>query len=121
MRDKILSTETGPVEHKPGPFPGIRTLETVFQKNGLYDEKLFYSDDKVTYTFVSGEEVVSLHFDKVKKTIFYKGHNIANLSLNLRQIHHLEQFRNALEKNPEAVVFAAPYSRTLNAWLKEHA
>lgn len=93
------------------PRPGFGQL---FKKHGALDGKMFHAQNKVTYTFVADEEVISLHFDKARKTIFYKGHNIANLELTEAQLAHLQQFQSELAKKDETTHFARSYSDALN-------
>lgn len=102
-------------------YSGLPRLEKAFQKHGAYDGKLFHSTDKVTYTFVADQEVISLHFDRLRKTIFYQGHNIDNLILGTEQIGYLEQFSQTITKNHETSDFVVPYSETLQSYLKNHS
>ncbi len=115
MRDKeVQELDRGnePMEVQPIalPRPGFGQL---FKKHGSLDGKMFHAQNKVTYTFVANEEVISLHFDKTRKTIFYKGHNIANLELTESQVAHLEQFKSELAKNDDMTHFARPYADAL--------
>ncbi len=112
--------ETKPIEeievrHSQLPRPGYDQL---FKKHGVLDRKLFHANNKITFTFVANSEVVSLHFDSVRKTIFYKGHNVANLKLTPIQKEQLLQFKKELEKNPETESFAGPYSEVFEKFVK---
>ena len=119
MKDK----ETQEVVPQEGQFlrpyfarPGYGRF---FKKHGVFDGKMFHSHDKVTYTFVTHSEVISLHFDLLKKTIFYKGHNIANIHLKPEQLVHLELFEKELSKSPGLHNFAKSYSQILDSYLKQ--
>ena len=90
----------------------------LFKKDGVLDGKIFHTAEKVTYTFVSNNEVISLHFDRSRQTIFYKGHNINNLSLTPTQISHLELFKKELEKKGDTKIFVDPYKQALEKFLK---
>ncbi|MBI2340711.1 MAG: hypothetical protein HYU99_10185 [Deltaproteobacteria bacterium] len=90
----------------------------MFKPHGVYDGKMFYTHDKVTYTFVDNKEVVSLHFDKKRQAIFYRGHNIANLNLTDDQKRHLDRFAEELDKDPQTKSFSPIYSKALGAAMK---
>jgi len=105
---------------QPRPYVQIPNIDKLFEPHGIYDGKMFYTTDKATYTFVDKKEVVSLHFDKRRQAIFYRGHNIANLNLTDDQKNHLERFSQELEKDPHTRTFAAAYSKALNAATKQN-
>ncbi len=90
----------------------------LFKKDGVLDGKMFHTTEKATYTFISNNEVISLHFDREKKTIFYKGHNISNLSLTPLQLSHLELFKKELGKKGEMQSFVRPYTEALEKFLE---
>lgn len=119
MMDQIKLEGEGETESRE-IYPSLPQLEKAFQKHGAYDGKLFHSSDKVTYTFVADQEVISLHFDRVRKTIFYQGHNIDNLILGSEQIGYLEKFAREIEANYDTSDFIVPYSETLKAYLQNH-
>lgn len=114
MRDKVLGEKLTP-QITPRPYVEPTGLGKLFKRNGVYDGRLFHSMDKVTYTFVDNQEVISLHFDKSKKAIFYKGHNISNVSLNPDQWRHLEIFQATLVEDPKAKDFVEPYKEILQS------
>lgn len=101
----------------PKPFMEPPVLGRLFQKKGVYDGRLFHSSTKVTYTFVNEKEVISLHFDKSRGAIFYKGHNIENSALAQGQVGHLQQFLDALKKEKATQPFVRPYKKTLKKYL----
>lgn len=115
MRDKALGEELTPQKITPRPYVESTGLGKLFKRHGIYDGRLFHSMDKVTYTFVDNEEVLSLHFDKSKKAIFYKGHNISNVSLGPDQWRHLEIFQTTLAGDPKVQDFVEPYKETLQS------
>lgn len=106
-----ISPETPPL---PRPYVEIPNIDKLFEPHGVYDGKMFHTTDKVTYTFVDNKEVVSLHFDKRRQAIFYRGHNIANLSLTDDQKNHLERFARELQKDSHTRTFAGAYSKALD-------
>lgn len=115
MRVKQTSTEES--VHLPQPHIEPPALGNIFKKRGEFDGKLFHSSKKATYTFVEQQEVIALHFDKERKSIFYKGHNISNIRLSDVQRQHLELFQKALEKNPKTQPMVSAYKQALKAIL----
>lgn len=89
------------------------SLGELFRKHGDLDGKLFHSSDKVTFTLVDEQEVISLHFDKSRRTIFIKGHNIKNIEITEKQRGYLSLFQQELEKNERTGHFVKSYSEVL--------
>lgn len=120
MSEKLTHHEKSKEFIQPRPIFEIPYFGQFFKKRGRYDGKLFYSTDKVTYTFVSdNKEVISLHFDKVRKTIFYKGHNLSNFSdLTEEQVKHLALFREVISHDEKANSFLRSFDTTYHAHLK---
>ena len=85
----------------------------------LQDSLLAVYKDRLTYTFVLEQEVASIHFDRVKKEIFFKGHNIHNLELNEAQIGALEAFKQILKVEERGKPFSKDYEATLGALLAD--
>jgi len=73
----------------------------------------------MTYTFAFGQEVGSVHFDRGRGEIFYKGHNIRNMDLEPWQMQVLEQLRQILHKDEQWSRFAEPYGRVLDKMILE--
>lgn len=111
-------TESSETLPPPRPYVEMPNIEKLFEPHGVYDGKMFYTGDKVTYTFIDKKEVVSLHFDKRRQAIFYRGHNIVNLSLTDDQKNHLERFARELEKNPHTHPFVGAYAKILGVAVK---
>ncbi|MFH0799712.1 MAG: hypothetical protein V2A66_05980 [Pseudomonadota bacterium] len=77
------------------------------------DGMLAVYGDRVTYTFILDEEVASIHFDRIRREIFFKGHNIHNFQLTERQMAALQQMTDILAADPNAKAFISDYSATL--------
>ena len=92
-----------------------RDLDSTHQKNGYYDGKIFYSDDKVTYTFVSEDEVVVLHFDLNRHSLFLKGHKISSLDIRENLQEFLGQFKKCLMDNPHTQKFVKPFDAVVSS------
>ena len=121
MREKDVETDLSSIQVRPAPGFTPPTLAKAFKKNGLYDGKVFHSEDKVTYTFLTDQEVVSLHFDLKRSSIFYKGHKIENLELTPEQKGQLEQFAKVLQEKPETASFAIEYQKAWQSYLQEYS
>ena len=76
---------------------------------------------RVTFTFVMGEDVGSVHFDRSRQEIFFKGHNIRNMDLEVWQWQVLEKMRDVLKSHPKLRNFTNPYSRLLDKIAQEKA
>lgn len=79
-----------------------------------FDSQIVSFGDRMTYTFAFGREVGSIHFDKNRGEIFYKGHNIRNMDLEPWQMQVLEQLRQILRQDGQWSRFAEPYGKVLD-------
>ncbi len=77
-------------------------------------EQLIGFRDRLTYIFAHDQEVGSIHFDKLRGDIFYKGHNIRHLSLEDWQWEALESLRVMLREHPKYQTLAVAYGMTLD-------
>jgi hypothetical protein len=84
-------------------------LEKIFQKHGYYDGKIFYSGNRATYTFIHDDEVIVLHLDLDKKSLFLKGHKIMSLEDHPQLSQFLGQFKKCLQENPQTKEFVGSY------------
>lgn len=83
------------------------------------DSRLAVFRDRVTYTFIIDGEVASIHFDRRRGEIFYKGHNIANMELAEAQRRLLKGFIGVLMADPQGEPFMVEYTATLNRLLAD--
>ncbi len=67
---------------------------SIFQ--GFQEAKLFRTQDRATLTFYAGNEVASVHYDRNRNEIFFKGHNVKNMTLTPEQWFYLEKFSDFL-------------------------
>lgn len=74
--------------------------------------------EKISYTFLHHKEVGSIHFDRSRREIYYKGHNLKNMELQSVPLKMLEQMRHLLKSDPKGKKFAEEYSQTLDKILK---
>lgn len=84
-----------------------------------YESQLVSFGERITYTFLNEEEVVSVHFDRMRGEIFYKGHNIRHMDLEPQQMNALEKMRLKLIKDPGGKRFSEPYARLLDRLILE--
>lgn len=69
---------------------------------------------RLTYVFAHEQDVGSIHFDRIKGEIFYKGHNIRHMTLEPWQWEVLESLRGMLHRGARYREFAVPYATTLD-------
>ncbi|HEX5037744.1 MAG TPA: hypothetical protein VFX30_11345 [bacterium] len=83
------------------------------------DSQLISFGERFTFTFAQGREVGSIHFDRGRGEIFYKGHNIRNMDLEDWQMQVLEGLRKTLTHDEQGKAFAQDYARTLDKIVME--
>jgi hypothetical protein len=69
--------------------------------------------DRVTYTFIIDDEVASIHFDRTRGEIFFRGHNIRHLELAASQVEALLRLEEVLKADEKARDLFPEYSATL--------
>ena len=108
IETKDLGTEKGAEKAvpRPSPYPKLPMLPT--------ESRLVTFGDRVTYTFACGKEVGSIHYDRTRHEIFYKGHNIRHMELEEWQLQMLEKFRLVLQGEEKVRTFAETYGQTLD-------
>ena len=77
------------------------------------DSMLAIYQDRLTYTFILDNEVASIHYDRRKREIFFKGQNIKHLELSMPQKKVLEGLKGILVQEERGKLFAAEYGATL--------
>ena len=75
--------------------------------------------ERITYAFAHGREVGSIHFDRARGEIFYKGHNIRNMDLEEWQMQVMEGLRKTLGMQEQGKRFAESYGKTLDKIILE--
>lgn len=85
-----------------------------------HDSLLAVYKERLTYTFILGREVASIHFDRSKNEIFFKGHNIRNFKLNEAQITALRDFKQILADEEKGKEFLGTYEATLESALADN-
>lgn len=78
------------------------------------EARLFLSESRATLTFYSNLEVASIHYDMERDEVFYKGHNVKNMTLSESQIEALQKFSDYLSQAPQAKKMRQAYRDCLN-------
>lgn len=76
--------------------------------------------DRVTYTFILDDEVASIHFDRARGEIFYKGHNIRNMQLSDRQIEALYEMKKVIASDHKSRELFSDYVATLDRLIADN-
>lgn len=116
MAHKNLTPEKQ-AEKVPHAMPAdaaANAVESDAWKSLPADSQLISFGDRFTFTFAQGREVGSIHFDRGRGEIFYKGHNIRNMDLEEWQMQILEGLRKTLEQDSQGKAFAEDYARSLD-------
>ncbi len=77
------------------------------------EAKLFLGKDRATLTFFLEEEVASIHYDMLRDEIFYRGHNVKNMTMDPRHWLALEKFGEYLADDPRSGSLRKGYRRCL--------
>lgn len=125
-REKQLKTEVGG-EHprSRGGFDLWKHIQAArAQKVGVkgkaaVDSMLAVYKDCLTYTFILDREVASVHFDRLRGEIFFKGHNIRNIELTNKQLEALNDLKAVLAKDNRGRPFLSDYNATLDRYLAD--
>lgn len=77
------------------------------------DSMLAVFGERLTYTFICGDEVASIHFDQGRGEIFFRGHNIKFMELDGQQLQALLALEEILVNDREGRTYFAAYHATL--------
>lgn len=77
------------------------------------DSMLAVYKNRVTYTFILGKEVASVHYDRKRREIYFSGHNIRNMDLSEEQRQALMDMGMAMQADEKAKEFSSSYDATL--------
>jgi len=94
---------------------GKSDLKHTHKKNGYYDGKIFYDTDRATYTFIFEEEVIVLHFDLNKKSLYFKGRLISSLEIHPELSSFLSDFKRHLQENSKTASFLKIYDQIVSS------
>lgn len=88
--------------------------------SGEVDSLLAVYKDRLTYTFILGKEVASIHFDRNKRAIYFRGHNIKNIELSDAQRHALNGLKTVLKEDEHGEAFFNDYDATLGEFFADN-
>ncbi len=77
------------------------------------EARLFLAPNRATITFYADNEVASIHFDLIRDEIFYKGHNVKNMTLTDNQWMALQKFSDYLVEVPKSEKLRQAYQACL--------
>ncbi|MBI2091785.1 MAG: hypothetical protein HYT75_02150 [Deltaproteobacteria bacterium] len=90
------------------------------QKGKPVDSMLAVYHDRLTYTFILDKEVASIHYDRAKGEIFFKGHNICDRELKEHEIKALKSLPEILMNDEQGKLFYNDYLATLSHALADN-
>lgn len=130
MKDKLV--EKGILgERETGQKGRMTPLEIIMSQGGRAhkvggmagreaDSMIAVYKDRFTYTFMMSKEVASIHFDKMRRNIYFSGHNIQNMKLTGEQREELYKIINVLESDDEGRELKSDYEATLGTLLADN-
>jgi len=77
------------------------------------EARLFLAPNRATVTFYLENEVASIHYDLLRDEIFYKGHNVKNMTMTERHWVALQNFSHYLAQTPKAEKILKAYDNCL--------
>ena len=83
------------------------------------DSMLAVYRDRLTYTFILDKEVASIHFDKNRREIYFKGHNVQNMELAPQQIKALRNLQGIISEDEQGKLLFNDYVATLGHCLAD--
>lgn len=116
MKGKLVTEENKHLPRSPldlWRMMGGQAERVRSQSGRAADGMLAVYKDRLTYTFIMGQEVASIHFDRIKKEIYFRGHNILHDSLNAEKIKALEGLKEVLRSEERAKPYLGDYEATL--------
>jgi len=124
-RDKRkMHYEEGADQHKPSSSELLRMMGGKSRHAGKgakrsADSVIAVYRNRVTYTFIMDGEVASIHYDRRRHEIFFRGHNIRNMELSDKQKGALEAMKRVLAADEQGRAFLQSYSATLGRLLAD--
>ena len=88
--------------------------------NYFREARLFLGKDRATLTFYVDQEVASIHYDLIRDEIFYRGHNVKNMTMSQTQWESLRKFAEYLGDDPRADRLRDAYKSCLEHLMTDH-
>lgn len=102
---------------KGAGIPSSPGRESSRDLNYFREARLFLGKNRATLTFYAGSEVASIHYDMLRDEIFYKGHNVKNMTLTDGQWVSLEKFGDYLSQDAHSHELMQAYQNCLEQLL----
>lgn len=84
------------------------------------DSMLAVAHDRATYTLIVDGEVSSIHFDRKRGEIFFRGHNIQHITLTEPQLAALRDMKKVLAGHGKGHALLSDYCATLGRCLTDN-
>jgi hypothetical protein len=85
------------------------------------DSMLAVYHERLTYTFILDKEVASIHYDKAKGEIYFKGHNIRDRELASPELKALKGLPEILMNDEQGKLLYNDYLATLTHILADNS
>ncbi len=117
-----LASREGSMQHSTPDL--LRLMRGISKRagkleKGAPDSVIAIYKERLTYTFIMESEVASIHFDRSRGEIFFRGHNIARMKLGPEQRKALIALIGVLEEDEKGREFKEAYSATLDRVLAD--
>ena len=76
--------------------------------------------DRFTYTFLSNNNVISIHYDMIRSAIFMNGHNIKYLKLSKDDLKSLMEIAEVVSQTEDGKLLANEYLATLGRYITDN-
>ncbi len=119
--EETTDNEARPDLNSSGDTEAWKNMCSKTSGESLLDKQWVTFGGRVTFTFAFGNEVGSVHFDRSRGEIFFKGHNIRNMELEPWHWQVLEKMRDILKSHAKLRNFINPYDRLLDKIALEKA
>lgn len=116
-KESIPHEDLSPSNPPPsGPNPAYQGAKDWRQ---FKQARLFSTEDRATLTFFHNQAVASIHFDRNRGEIFYRGHNVKNMTLTEEQWALLQQFGDYLKTHGAKAQLQQAYEESLASLLPQ--
>lgn len=88
--------------------------------NYFREARLFLGKDRATLTFYVEQEVASIHYDMIRDEVFYRGHNVKNMTMSQEKWDLLQKFSQYLDHDPRAESLVRSYRTCLEHLMTHH-
>ena len=120
---RLMKSDETQYGRKPSSADLIRMMggksRHVLKGPRVVDSIIAVYRDRVTYTFIMDSEVASIHFDRKRGEIFFRGHNLRNMKLSERKREALLAMKSVLAGDEKGKEFLSEYEATLDRLLAD--